>query len=145
MRKFAYVQGYENKVDLPERKTSKSAGYDIEAAESLLIFPGDTVVVFTGLKAYMEDDDVLHLYLRSSSALKRGMRMANHVGVIDADYVDNPDNEGHIGIPIWNTTDAPIAILQGERIAQGVFVKFLTTDDDQACGVRIGGVGSTGV
>jgi dUTP pyrophosphatase len=143
MRKFAAVAGWH--VNIPERKTAKSAGYDIEAATYTCVMPGETVTVSTGLKAYMEDDEVLHLYLRSSSALKRGMRMANHVGVIDADYVDNPDNEGHIGIPIWNTTDELIVIMPGERIAQGVFVKFLTTDDDQACGIRIGGVGSTGV
>jgi len=143
-RRFATVAGYEGKVRLPVRKTRLSAGYDLEAAEEVLVEPGRVALIPTGLKAYMEDGDVLLLAIRSSMAVKRGLMLANGIGVIDADYVDNPDNEGHVLVAVANTGQSPVRIQVGERIAQAIFTRFLTTDDDTASGERKGGLGSTG-
>jgi len=143
-RRFAAIRQYEGRVNLPERKTSLSAGYDLEAAEPITVEPGKVALVPTGLKAYMEEGDVLLLAIRSSLALKRRLTLANTVGVIDADYVDNPDNEGHIMVALANLGEQPVAIEKGERIAQAIFTRYLTTVDDQAGGKRMGGFGSTG-
>lgn len=143
-RRFAAVTAYEGRVTLPQRKTALSAGYDLEAAAELSVAPGEVALVPTGLKAFMGPDEVLLLMVRSSLATKRNLMLANGVGVIDADYVDNPQNEGHIMIAVVNQGTATVRIAQGERVAQGIFTRFLTTDDDQATGQRSGGFGSTG-
>lgn len=143
-RRFAPVTAYAGQVSLPERKTARSAGYDLAAAADVVLEPGQVVLVPTGLKAYMEPDEVLLLTIRSSLAVKRGLMLANGVGVIDADYADNPDNEGHIQVAMVNLGSAPVHLAKGERVAQGIFVKYLTTSDDQAAGARLGGFGSTG-
>lgn len=143
-RRFAPVSGYESKVRLPVRKTALSAGYDLEAAEDIQVEPGRVALVPTGLKAYMEKDDVLILAIRSSMAVKRGLILANGIGVVDADYVDNPENEGHILVAVANLGSQMVRVQQGERIAQGIFTRYLTTEDDAASGERLGGLGSTG-
>ena len=97
----------------------------------------------TGVKAYMEDDEVLYLYNRSSNPKKKGLILANSVGVIDKDYYGNPDNDGHIMFAFFNIKDEDITIKKGEAIGQGVFSKYLVTDDDVAGGDRTGGFGST--
>lgn len=100
----------------------------------------------TGLKAYMEADEVLFLYIRSSLAIKKHLVLMNQVGVIDADYYNNPDNEGHIQIVLFNMGNDTVTIPKGTRIAQAVFSKYLTIAGD-ASGVgdkRNGGFGSTG-
>jgi dUTP pyrophosphatase len=109
-----------------------------------VIEPGKVALVPTGLKAYMEADEVLLLYIRSGLAAKRSLMLANGVGVIDADYADNPDNEGHILVAIANLGPAAVTIAAGERVAQGIFMKYFTTADDAAGGDRLGGFGSTG-
>ena len=101
-------------------------------------------VVPTGLKAYMELNEYLSIFIRSSLAFKKGLMLANSTGIIDCDYYNNPDNEGHIMIAYYNTKDVSYTIKKGERIAQGIFMKYLTTDDDDASGIRMGGIGSTG-
>ncbi len=143
-RRFAPVSGYEGKVSLPRRRTAQSAGYDLEAVQRTVVEPGRVALVPTGLKAYMEPDEVLLLTIRSSLAVKRGLMLANGVGVIDADYADNPDNEGHIFVALANPGEKPVVIERGERIAQGIFVRYLVTEDDAASGTRTGGFGSTG-
>lgn len=143
-RKFAPVAGYEGRVTLPQRKTAGAAGYDLAAAADTVVEPGRVTLVPTGLKAYMGPDEVLLLTIRSSLAAKRGLLLANGVGVIDSDYADNPDNEGHILVALANYGGAPVTIAAGERIAQGIFVQYLTTADDTAGGTRQGGFGSTG-
>lgn len=143
-RRFAPVRAYESLVTLPVRKTASSAGYDLEAAEAVTVEPGKVALVPTGLKAYMEPGDVLILAIRSSMAVKRQLMLANGIGVIDADYVDNPDNEGHILIAVANLGAQPVLIQRGERVAQAIFTRYLTTADDQASGERLGGIGSTG-
>lgn len=143
-RRFAAVAAYAHTAAMPERKTAHSAGYDLAAAEPVVIEPRKVALIPTGLKAYMEGDEVLLLTIRSSLAAKRGLMLANGVGVIDADYADNPDNEGHILVAVVNLTDQPVSVAAGERVAQGIFVRYLTTAGDAAGGRRTGGFGSTG-
>lgn len=144
MRRFEVVSRCKDmNVELPKRKTKKSAGYDFFAVEDFTLYPNKLYIVPTGVKAYMEDNEVLYLHIRSSVAFKRGVRMLNSIGVIDADFVYNPDNEGEISLGLLSHNDDIVHIQKGERIAQGVFHKFLITDDDDAEGQRVGGIGST--
>lgn len=146
MRRFEWLTAYKetcHDLPLPVRTTESSAGYDLASAETLTIPPGRTVLVPTGIKAYMEPTDVLLLIIRSSLAVKRRLVLANQVGVIDADYVDNDDNEGHIMVPLLNLSEAPAEITRGQRIAQAIFVQYTLIDGDEPRGRRVGGFGST--
>ena len=147
-RGFEVAKGWEDKdINIPERKTMYSAGYDIEAAEDIVVPKFERgcnpTLIPTGLKAYMEDDEVLYLYNRSSNPKKKGLILANSVGVVDKDYYGNPDNDGHIMFAFYNIKDEDIIIKKGEAIGQAVFQKYLITDDDSAEGERLGGFGST--
>lgn len=143
-RRFAIIDEYKlDNINLPTRKTCKSAGYDIEAAETTKIMPGEIKLIPTGLKVYMEDDEVLTLHIRSSVAIKMGLALANGTGIIDADYVDNPENQGHIQFALHNFSSSTITINKGQAIAQGIFQKFLLTTDDMVSNKRLGGFGST--
>ena len=145
IRGFEVVSAFEgHDINLPKSKTSESAGYDIECAEAIVIDPKETVLIPTGLKAFMHYDEYLAIHVRSSMAIKRGLILVNSTGIIDSDYYNNEDNEGHIMIAMYNMTNEPVALLKGERIAQGIFCKYLLTHDDDACGIRVGGIGSTG-
>ena len=147
-RGFEIAKGFENKeINFPVRKTKCSAGYDIEAAEDVII-PSfkkgmKPTLVKTGLKAYMEDDEMLLLYNRSSNPGKKGLIVANSVGVVDKDYYGNPDNDGHIMFAFFNIKEEDIEIKKGDVIGQGIFQKYLIVDDDAADGRREGGFGST--
>ena len=132
-------------INLPRRSTARSAGYDIESAEDVVIPPGSVVRVPTGLKAFMQEDEFLSIHIRSGISFRHILSLVNDTGIIDADYYNNPDNEGHIVIAIINHSDEPVSIRKGDRIAQGIFMKYLTTYDDQASGERAGGFGSTGI
>ena len=146
-RGFEVVSVYEGKgITLPLRSTAASAGYDLSAAEDTIIFPGEMAMVPTGVKAYMEPDEVLYIHIRSSLAVKRQLVLMNSVGVVDADYYNNPDNEGHIFIALWNRGKEAVTLKAGERLAQGVFMKYLLADGDTAGKGqdRQGGFGSTG-
>lgn len=133
--------------NLPVRKTAKSAGYDFECIEDITIEPFKPgmkpTLVPTGVKVYMEDDEYLMLVNRSSNPKKKNLIIPNGVGIIDADYVDNPDNEGEIMFAFYNMGAEPITIEKGYALGQGIFQKFLITDDDTAEGERVGGFGST--
>ena len=148
IRGFEIAKGFENQgLNLPVRKTKYSAGYDMEAAEDVII-PSfkkgmAPTLVKTGIKAYMQDDEVLMLYNRSSNPKKKGLILANSVGVIDKDYYGNQDNDGHIMFAFYNIKDEDVLIKKGEAIGQGVFQKYFVVDDDIAEGKRIGGFGST--
>lgn len=147
-RGFEVAKGFENsEINLPVRKTKYSAGYDIEAAEDIIIpifKKGDKpTLVKTGLKAYMQDDEVLILANRSSNPGKKGLILANSIGVIDKDYYGNSDNDGHIMFAFYNIKEHDIEIKKGDAIGQGIFQKFLITDNDVAEGLRAGGFGST--
>ena len=148
VRGFEIAKGFEDKqINLPIRKTKYSAGYDIEAAEDTVIpsfKKGNApTLVKTGLKAYMQDDEMLLLYNRSSNPKKKGLVMANSVGVIDKDYYGNPDNDGHFMFSFFNIKEEDVIIKKGEAIGQAIFQKYFLVDNDQAEGDRIGGFGST--
>ncbi len=144
MRKFEIAKGFENEnIIMPSRATKKSAGYDFRCLEGYTLKPGETHFFKTGLKAKMEDDEVLLIFPRSSLAIKKGLRLTNSVAVIDADYYGNENNDGHIMISLFNFTDHDVVIESQERIAQGIFIKYFATDDDDATGIRAGGFGST--
>lgn len=163
-------------INLPKRQTKGAAGYDLECAEDFTVpsiwktelarfiyskqshlfnftKPGKKaqknlkpVLVPTGLKAYMQEDEVLSLVSRSSGPLKRGLVLPNSVGIIDGDYYNNEKNEGEIFVQMVNYFPFDIHLKKGERIAQGIFINFLKTDDDEG-GVtqRQGGFGSSGI
>lgn len=147
-RGFEIAKGFEDKnINIPVRKTKYSAGYDIEAAEDTIIpsFKKGVAptLIKTGLKAYMKEDEYLMLCNRSSNPKKKGLVMANSVGIIDKDYYGNPDNDGHFMFSFFNIKDEDVVIKKGEAIGQAIFQKYLTIDNDQAEGERIGGFGST--
>ncbi|SQE95144.1 deoxyuridine 5'-triphosphate nucleotidohydrolase [Streptococcus equi subsp. zooepidemicus] len=144
IRGFELVSGFTDTELLPKRETAHAAGYDLSVAEETSIAPGEIVLVPTGVKAYMQDGEVLYLYDRSSNPRKKGLVLINSVGVIDGDYYNNPANEGHIFAQMKNITDQTVTLAVGERIVQGVFMPFLIADGDQASGERTGGFGSTG-
>lgn len=148
IRGFEIAKGFENKgINLPERKTKFSAGYDVEAAEDCVIpafKPGQKpVLVKTGIKAYMQNDEYLMLCNRSSNPGKKGLILANSVGIVDADYYGNPDNDGVIMYAFYNFFDKDIEIKKGDVIGQAIFMKYETIDNDKATGDRVGGFGST--
>ena len=150
LRGFEIAKGFEEKsINLPERKTKYSAGYDVEAAEDTIV-PSfkkgmAPTLIKTGIKAYMQEDEMLLLYNRSSNPKKKGLILANSVGVVDKDYYGNPDNDGHIMFAFYNIKDEDVEIKKGECIGQAIFQKYLVTDDDNAEGMRMGGFGSTRV
>ena len=131
-------------IKLPRRATAKSAGYDFFAPSKLSIAPNETVTVATGVRALMPDDWCLMIFPRSGLGFKYKLRLNNTVGIIDADYSDS-DNEGHIFIRMTNESDKPLEIEQGVAFAQGIFVQYLLTEDDDTTDLRNGGLGSTSV
>ncbi len=145
-RGFEIAKGWEDKkINYPIRKTKHAAGYDFEAAEDVLIpaLNKEPILIPTGIKAYMEDDEVLYLYNRSSNPKKKGLVLANSVGVIDKDYYGNPDNDGHIMFAFYKIKAEDVEIKKGECIGQAIFQKFSIVDNDTAEGERTGGFGST--
>lgn len=130
---------------LPERSTKHAAGYDFYNPERVKINPGEIVYVKTGVKAKFPEEVALLLLNRSSNPKKKGLELANGVGLVDADYYDNPDNEGEIAFAFKNTRDSIVVIERGEKLGQGMFVPFFITTDDSVENERVGGFGSTGV
>lgn len=137
------AQVYEG-IKLPKRATSGSAGYDIYAPCDIRLAPGETVKVATGIRVWIEDGWVLKLYPRSGLGFKFRLQLNNTVGIIDSDYY-NSDNEGHIFIKLTNDSNEgkTVEIPAGTGFAQGIFVEYGITLDDDADGVRNGGFGST--
>ena len=150
IRGFEIAKGYENKgINLPERKTKYSAGYDMEAAEDVVVPSfkkgANPTFIKTGIKAYMGDSEYLMLANRSSNPKKKGLILANSVGIIDKDYYENEDNDGDIIFAFYNIKDEDITIKKGEIIGQAIFMPFLIADRDEAEGIRKGGFGSTNI
>lgn len=143
MRKFEVVKNCPFPVKLPVRSTAGSAGYDFYAAYPFVIAPGQSLVVKTWVKAMMPKDNFLRIFARSSWNTKKKI-FVTCSGIIDSDYYGNPNNDGNILIQFTNRGSEPFQVNEGERIAQGIFLPFLLTDDDEADGKRIGGIGSTG-
>lgn len=148
IRGFEVAKGFEeSNINMPVRKTKYSAGYDIEAAEDTVVpafkLGQAPTLIKTGIKAYMPKDEYLMLCNRSSNPKKKGLVLANSVGIIDGDYYGNPDNDGHIMFAFYNIKAEDIEIKKGECIGQAIFQKFAITYDDNAEGERLGGFGST--
>jgi len=134
----------EKEINIPLRASAGSAGYDIYTPEKFIIKPQETKIIWTDIKAYMLDNEVLQVYIRSSIGIKKGLVLANGTGIIDKDYYSNPSNDGNIGIAITNISTKIVEINENERIAQGLFINYLLTDNDNTKNKRIGGIGSTG-
>lgn len=128
---------------IPVRSTKGSAGYDFVLIEKLIINPGEIVGIKTYLKAYMQKDEYLSIHIRSSVGIKKGLQLVNQTGIVDSDYYNNKDNEGHIRIFVRNNTNEIVTMEAKERIAQGIFMKYLIVDDDDVDAIREGGIGST--
>ncbi len=146
-RGFEVVSSYNGAdIHLPKRKTGSSAGYDIEAAEKAVLSPHKVTLVPTGLKVYMQQNEYLGIHVRSGFSIKNLVSCINAQGIIDADYYNNEDNEGHIMVALINHGTEEVHIDKGMRIAQGIFYSYLVVDGDVAgCGrKRHGGMGSTG-
>ena len=127
---------------LPIRKTKFSAGYDFLAIEDFEIKPGEIKKIPTGYKANFLGDEMLMLLVRSSMGFKYNLRLCNQVGIIESDYYNNPDNEGHMFIALQNEGDKVYNVKKGDAYAQGVFTKFLTCGDI-VNEERVSGIGST--
>ena len=146
-RGFEVAKGWEDKgINLPKRSTKNAAGYDIEAAEDVVIEPFKNgmkpTLVATGLKAYCADDEWFMLANRSSGP-KKGFLFPHSFGIIDSDYYENETNDGHFMVQVFNCSDHDLEIKKGTPIAQVMFTKYLIVDNDVAGGVRTGGFGST--
>ncbi len=164
-RGFEVCKDYIDKdINLPVRKTKNSVGYDVEAAEDTVIpsiwknifgnfskfIKGDKeyleikpTLVKTGIKSYFGEDEVLMLANRSSNPGKKGLILANSLGIIESDYYGNPDNDGHLMYAYYNFFPVDITIKKHDTIGQAYFQNFLKVDNDIAEGVRTGGFGST--
>ena len=131
-------------IKLPRRATAGSAGYDFFAPYAVTLAPGETVKIPTGVRVWIEDGWVLKIYPRSGLGFKYRLQLNNTVGIIDGDYY-NSDNEGHIFIKITNDSNEgkTLEIPAGTGFAQGIFVEYGITLDDDADEVRNGGFGST--
>ena len=120
-----------DEIIIPERGSSATAGYDLHLLSDLTLEPGEVAKLPTGLKARFQPDEVLFLIVRSGTGFKYNIRLCNQVGVIDSDYYNNPDNEGHLWLKVQNEDTVAHSFRRGDALVQGVFTKFLTTDSDQ--------------
>lgn len=150
MRKRGFEVVVDNKrvcngveIKLPLRGTSKSMAYDFFSPIETTILPGQKQLIFTDVKAYMQDEEALILNPRSSMG-KVDITFANTQGWIDCDYYSNKTNDGNIGIFLKNDGDKPFKVNIGDRIGQGAFIPFLVADNGNTEKIRSGGYGSTG-
>ena len=132
-------------IQLPTRGDSRSAGYDFYSNETVVLQPKQSHLFWTDVKSYMLDDEVLSIHVRSSIGTKKDLMLKNTTGIIDSSYYENVSNDGNIGICLVNMGDKIQKIEKGERIAQGIFTKYLITDNDICLKLeRTGGFGSSG-
>ena len=138
------LKSYYNGIKLPARATRGSAGYDFFAPFNIILAPGETVKVPTGIRVYIEENYVLKLYPRSGLGFKYRLQLNNTVGIIDSDYYYS-DNEGHIFAKITNDSNEgkTLEIKAGQGFMQGIFVEYGITFDDDVQSIRNGGFGST--
>ena len=130
-------------IPLPVRAPSGSAGYDFVAPCTVTVPAGECRMIPTGIRARMDAGWVLLIFPRSSMGIRRGLRLANTAGVIDSDYF-NAENEGHIIVPMYNSSREAVTIREGERFCQGIFLPYGTADESTPQTERTGGFGSTG-
>lgn len=126
----------------PVRKTSSSAGYDFLAIEDFEIKPGEIKKIPTGIKAKYPTNEALFLFVRSSMGFKYNVRMCNQVGIIDSDFYNNEENEGHMWIALKNEGDKIFKVEKGNGFAQGLFMKYYTCDNDNQIVKRNGWTGN---
>ena len=133
-----------NDIKLPRRATRGSAGYDFYAPFDIILKPGETIKVPTGIRAFMDPNWVLAIFPRSGLGFKFRLQLNNTVGIIDSDYV-NSDNEGHIFVKITNDSNEnkTVSVKKGEGLVQGIFFPYGITSDDDTTESRNGGFGST--
>lgn len=131
-------------IKLPKRATAGSAGYDFFSPIKLEIPPKTELLLPTGIRAQMQNGTFLAIFPRSGLGFKFKMQLNNTVGIIDADYF-NAENEGHIMLKIFNDSNKQqtITIENSSGVAQGIFLPFGITTDDESMGTRTGGFGST--
>ena len=133
-----------NETHLPQRATSHSAGYDFYLIEKITLKPKEIKKVPTAIKVKMNHNDVLMLFIRSNLGFKYNLRLCNQAGIIDSDYYNNQDNEGHIFVSLQNEGSKTISLNAGERFIQGIFINYLTVDNEnKITKSRTGGIGST--
>lgn len=146
MRRFLPVVGAPADTRLPEQSTEFSAGYDFFAPCRIVVPPwGHSKLVPLNVKAIMPGCEVLLLTIRSSLAVKKAhIQVAQGVAVIDADYANNPNNDGNIGVMFFNNSNRWCIINKGEKCCQGIFVTYFKVDNSAPAGKRLGGYGSTG-
>jgi len=143
IRGFEICKGFEDTAILPTRGSKNSAGYDFYSPKDFVLKPKETILIMTGIKAYMKDNEVMQVYIRSSIGIKKHTINANCVCVIDADYYNNPKNEGNIILGLYNRGENEVDFKKGERLVQGIFTKYLKADNDNTKIERNGGIGST--
>lgn len=137
-RAFPHIE-----IKLPTRATKFSAGYDICTPTDITIPSKGSVKIKTDIKARVKEDEVLLLFVRSSVGIKKNVVLMNGTGVIDADYYSNPDNDGNIMLALYNYGEETAIFKAGDRICQGIFVKYDIVEDDNVAAERVGGIGST--
>ena len=148
MRKFEVVRDDAIQYNIipqkmPQRATKHSAGYDVYSPIDMSIPPKSMAMIWTNVKARFETDEVLLLCVTSGMG-KHGIMLANTLGVIDCDYYGNVSNDGNLGFRLYNFGTEPYEIKAGDKIGQGIFVKYLTVDDEkEITAQRVGGFGST--
>ena len=156
MRKFEIIskkqfdvdfRDYDIKYDdliIPKRNTKYAAGYDFYLPFDIEVNPGEIIKIPTGIKVMMNEDEFFGIYVRSSLGFKYNMRLCNQVGIIDYDYYNNIDNEGHMFVRLQNQGDKIVSLKKGERYVQGIFQKYYIVDnEEEITNERIGGFGST--
>lgn len=150
MRKFAVIKNEflkygvkAEEIKLPVRATKTSVAYDIYSPIDEILLPGETKLIFSNLKAYFNDDEVL--YLATSSGMgKKEIMLSQGIAVIESDYADNINNDGNLGFMLFNHGQQEYIIKKGDKLGQAWFAKFLITDDDiPTTKTRTGGFGST--
>lgn len=129
-------------IDMPKRATKDSAGYDFFSPIGFTLLPGETIKIPTGIRCEMNEDWVLMCFPRSGLGFKYRMKLDNSVGIIDSDYAFS-DNEGHIFIKLTNEGNKKLEVFEGNGFAQGIFLQYGITEDDNCDGIRNGGFGST--
>lgn len=143
-KEYKNIKKIYNDLKTPKRSTFNSAGYDFFAPFDFILKPGDITKIPTGIKTYMKNDEFLAIIDRSSVGFKLNIRLCNQVGIIDADYYNNENNEGNIFIAFQNEGKKIWEVKKGDKIAQGIFLKYLLIDNDEPIGQRrVNGIGST--
>ena len=138
------IQMKTEEINLPVRGDAGSAGYDFFSNETITLNVGGKHLFWTNIKAYMQQNELLEIHIRSSLGVKHGLVLSNGTGIIDSSYYGNPDNDGNIGFRLLNLGDTPYKIKVGDRIGQGVFVKYGIVQNDKTITKRDGGFGSSG-